>query len=77
MPFNAFFPEVYINECQINHSPSITKEDYAYEIKGAGLFSRDQIFSLRSPIPVKAGQQVSQTYYIQNSSLYQVLPYFF
>ncbi|KAI3825215.1 hypothetical protein L1987_06693 [Smallanthus sonchifolius] len=42
----------------INHSPSITTKDYAYEIKGAGLFSRDQIFSLRSPIPVKAGQQL-------------------
>ncbi|OMO71876.1 hypothetical protein COLO4_27983 [Corchorus olitorius] len=41
----------------INHSPSITTEDYAYEIKGAGLFSRDLLFSLRSPIPVKAGEQ--------------------
>lgn len=43
---------------QINHSPSITTEDYAYEIKGAGLFSRNLLFSLRSPVPVKAGEQV-------------------
>ena len=44
--------------CQINHSQDITTEDYAYEIKGAGIFSRDLLFSLRSPIPVKAGEQV-------------------
>ncbi|PPD79543.1 hypothetical protein GOBAR_DD23513 [Gossypium barbadense] len=31
----------------INHSPNITTEDYAWEIKGAGLFSRDLLFSLR------------------------------
>ncbi|KAK3042375.1 hypothetical protein RJ639_002421 [Escallonia herrerae] len=45
----------------INHSPSITTEDYAWEIKGAGLFSRDLFFSLRIPIPVKAGEQVKST----------------
>ena len=43
---------------QINHSPDITTEDYAYEIKGAGLFSRDLLFSLWTPVPVKAGEQV-------------------
>lgn len=43
---------------QINHSPSITTEEYAYEIKGAGLFSRDLLFSLRTPVSVKAGEQV-------------------
>ena len=42
----------------INHSPSITTEEYAWEIKGAGLFSRDQLFSLRTPVSVKAGEQV-------------------
>ncbi|KDP41237.1 hypothetical protein JCGZ_15644 [Jatropha curcas] len=42
----------------INHSPDITTEDYAYEIKGGGLFSGDLRFSLRSPISVKAGEQV-------------------
>lgn len=45
---------------QINHSSKITTEDHAWEIKGAaGLFSWDSLFSLRSPIPVKAGEQVS------------------
>ena len=44
---------------QINHSPSITAEDFAWEVKGAGLFSRELLFSLRNPIPVKAGDQVS------------------
>lgn len=44
---------------QINHSPSITTEDHAWEIKGAaGLFSWDTIFSLRTPVSVKAGEQV-------------------
>ncbi|CAI9275887.1 unnamed protein product [Lactuca saligna] len=61
----------------INHSPSITKEDYAYEIKGAGLFSRDQIFSLRSPIPVKAGQQVLIQYDLNKSNAELALDYGF
>ncbi|KAK9064613.1 hypothetical protein SSX86_015995 [Deinandra increscens subsp. villosa] len=61
----------------INHSPSITTEDYAYEIKGAGLFSRDQIFSLRSPIPVKAGQQVLIQYDTNKSNAELALDYGF
>ncbi|KAL7608318.1 hypothetical protein Lser_V15G11584 [Lactuca serriola] len=61
----------------INHSPSIAKEDYAYEIKGAGLFSRDQIFSLRSPIPVKAGQQVLIQYDLNKSNAELALDYGF
>lgn len=45
---------------QINHSVKVTTEDHAYEIKGAaGLFSWDYLFSLRSPLSVKAGEQVS------------------
>lgn len=44
---------------QINHSSKVTTEDHAWEVKGAaGLFSWDYLFSLRSPIPVKAGEQV-------------------
>lgn len=44
---------------QINHSARVTTEDHAYEIKGAaGLFSWDYLFSLRSPLSVKAGDQV-------------------
>ncbi|XP_071692480.1 fructose-bisphosphate aldolase-lysine N-methyltransferase, chloroplastic isoform X2 [Rutidosis leptorrhynchoides] len=61
----------------INHSSTITTEDYAYEIKGAGLFSRDQIFSLRSPIPVKAGQQVLIQYDLNKSNAELALDYGF
>ncbi|OMO93325.1 hypothetical protein CCACVL1_06549 [Corchorus capsularis] len=61
----------------INHSPSITTEDYAYEIKGAGLFSRDLLFSLRSPIPVKAGEQVLIQYDLNKSNAELALDYGF
>ncbi|KAK2986878.1 hypothetical protein RJ640_007915 [Escallonia rubra] len=61
----------------INHSPSITTEDYAWEIKGAGLFSRDLIFSLRSPIPVKAGEQVLIQYDLNKSNGELALDYGF
>ncbi|KAJ0692820.1 putative [Ribulose-bisphosphate carboxylase]-lysine N-methyltransferase [Helianthus annuus] len=61
----------------INHSPSITTEDYAYEIKGGGLFSREQIFSLRSPIPVKAGEQVLIQYDMNKSNAELALDYGF
>lgn len=45
---------------QINHSSSITTEDHAWEIKGAaGLFPWDALFSLRTPVSVKAGEQVN------------------
>ncbi|KAM0012304.1 putative [Fructose-bisphosphate aldolase]-lysine N-methyltransferase [Helianthus debilis subsp. tardiflorus] len=61
----------------INHSPSITTEDYAYEIKGGGLFSREQVFSLRSPIPVKAGEQVLIQYDMNKSNAELALDYGF
>ena len=51
-----FLQTIFID--QINHSPSITTEDYACEIKGAGIFSRDLLFSLQSPVSVKAGELV-------------------
>ncbi|KAK9119172.1 hypothetical protein Scep_017265 [Stephania cephalantha] len=46
----------------INHSPGITIDDPSWEIKGGGLFSRELKFSLRTPIPVKAGDQVKLLY---------------
>lgn len=61
----------------INHSSSITTEDYAYEIKGAGLFSRDLIFSLRSPVPVKAAEQVLIQYDLNKSNAELALDYGF
>ncbi|XP_050238970.1 fructose-bisphosphate aldolase-lysine N-methyltransferase, chloroplastic [Mercurialis annua] len=61
----------------INHSPDITTEDYAYEIKGGGLFSRDLLFSLRSPISVKAGEQVLIQYDVNKSNAELALDYGF
>ncbi|XP_012478712.1 fructose-bisphosphate aldolase-lysine N-methyltransferase, chloroplastic [Gossypium raimondii] len=61
----------------INHSPNITTEDYAWEIKGAGLFSRDLLFSLRSPVSVKAGEQVLIQYDLDKSNAELALDYGF
>ncbi|KAJ0094565.1 hypothetical protein Patl1_16789 [Pistacia atlantica] len=62
---------------QINHSASITTEDFAYEIKGAGLFSRDLLFSLRAPVSVKAGEQVLIQYDLNKSNAELALDYGF
>ncbi|CAN8293662.1 unnamed protein product [Cochlearia groenlandica] len=61
----------------INHNPAITTEDYAYEIKGAGLFSRDLLFSLKSPVYVKAGDQVYIQYDLNKSNAELALDYGF
>ncbi|KAK4741394.1 hypothetical protein SAY87_024982 [Trapa incisa] len=61
----------------INHSSSITTEDFAYEIKGGGLFSRELLFSLRSPISVKAGEQVLIQYDLNKSNAELALDYGF
>ncbi|GAB4840052.1 hypothetical protein Ancab_020761 [Ancistrocladus abbreviatus] len=61
----------------INHSPNIMIEDYAWEIKGAGLFSRDLLFSLCSPIPVMVGEQVMIQYDLKKSNAELALDYGF
>ncbi|KAK6921988.1 Rubisco LSMT, substrate-binding domain [Dillenia turbinata] len=61
----------------VNHSASITTEDYAYEIKGAGLFSKNLLFSLRSPVAVKAGEQVYIQYDLGKSNAELALDYGF
>ncbi|XP_058010014.1 ribulose-1,5 bisphosphate carboxylase/oxygenase large subunit N-methyltransferase, chloroplastic isoform X2 [Hevea brasiliensis] len=61
----------------VNHSPDITTEYYAYEIKGGGLFSRDILFSLRSPISVKAGEQILIQYDLNKSNAELALDYGF
>ncbi|KAF3966066.1 hypothetical protein CMV_009800 [Castanea mollissima] len=62
----------------MNHSSSITTEDHAYEIKGAaGLFSWDTLFSLRTPVSVKAGEQVMIQYDINKSNADLALDYGF
>ncbi|KAL6009051.1 hypothetical protein ACLOJK_022278 [Asimina triloba] len=61
----------------INHSSSITLEDIAWEIKGTGLFSRELVFSLRTPVSVKAGEQVFIQYDMQKSNAELALDYGF
>ncbi|KAG6703224.1 hypothetical protein I3842_07G073600 [Carya illinoinensis] len=62
----------------INHSPSITTEDHVWEIKGAAaFFSRDSLFSLRTPVSVKAGEQVMIQYDINKSNADLALDYGF
>ncbi|OEL16303.1 [Fructose-bisphosphate aldolase]-lysine N-methyltransferase, chloroplastic [Dichanthelium oligosanthes] len=41
----------------VNHSPDITSEGSSWEIKGKGLFGREAMFSLRTPVDVKSGEQ--------------------
>ncbi|KAG2696697.1 hypothetical protein I3843_07G070200 [Carya illinoinensis] len=63
---------------KINHSPSITTEDHVWEIKGAAaFFSRDSLFSLRTPVSVKAGEQVMIQYDINKSNADLALDYGF
>ncbi|XP_010939836.1 fructose-bisphosphate aldolase-lysine N-methyltransferase, chloroplastic isoform X2 [Elaeis guineensis] len=61
----------------INHSSSITSEDSFWEIKGKGFFSRELIFSLRTPIYVKAGDQVYIQYDLAKSNAELALDYGF
>ncbi|ONI30879.1 hypothetical protein PRUPE_1G278900 [Prunus persica] len=62
----------------INHSSSITTEEHAWEIKGAaGLFSWDYLFSIRSPVALKAGEQVFIQYDINKSNAEFALDYGF
>ncbi|KAA8529389.1 hypothetical protein F0562_033812 [Nyssa sinensis] len=62
----------------INHSSSITTEDHAREIEGAaGLFSWDLLFSLQTPVSVKAGEQVLIQYALSKSNTQLALDYGF
>ncbi|XP_078179795.1 rubisco methyltransferase family protein [Carex rostrata] len=61
----------------INHNPAITSEDLAWEIKGKGLFGRDQVFSLRAPLLVKSGEQVCIQYDLEKSNAELALDYGF
>ncbi|WOK96828.1 hypothetical protein Cni_G05536 [Canna indica] len=61
----------------INHNSSITKEESSWEIKGKGLFSRELIFSLRTPVFVKSGKQVFIQYDMAKSNADLALDYGF
>ncbi|CAO2829550.1 unnamed protein product [Amaranthus hypochondriacus] len=60
----------------INHSPDII-QDNAWDVRGAGLFSRELLFSLRSPISVKAGNQIMIQYDLNKSNAELALDYGF
>ncbi|KAG9451386.1 hypothetical protein H6P81_011351 [Aristolochia fimbriata] len=61
----------------VNHSSSIITEDSSWQIKGTGIFSRELVFSLRTPISVKAGEQVFIQYDLQKSNAELALDYGF
>lgn len=61
----------------VNHNSSITLEDPSWEIKGKGLFSRELVFSLWTPVSVKAGEQVYIQYDLQKSNAEFALDYGF
>lgn len=62
----------------INHSTKVTTEDHAYEVRGpAGLFSWDYLFQLRSPLSLKAGEQVFIQYDLNKSNADMALDYGF
>ncbi|KAL3840560.1 hypothetical protein ACJIZ3_025151 [Penstemon smallii] len=62
----------------INHSARVTTEDHAQEVQGpAGLFSWDYLFSLRSPLSLKAGEQVFIQYDLNKSNADMALDYGF
>ncbi|XP_051146046.1 ribulose-1,5 bisphosphate carboxylase/oxygenase large subunit N-methyltransferase, chloroplastic [Andrographis paniculata] len=62
----------------VNHSPKVTTEDHAHEVTGpAGLFSWSYVFQLRSPLSLKAGEQVFIQYDINKSNADMALDYGF
>ncbi|KAG0543676.1 hypothetical protein BDA96_02G209600 [Sorghum bicolor] len=61
----------------VNHSPDITSEGSSWEIKGKGLFGREPMFSLRTPVDVKSGQQIYIQYDLDKSNAELALDYGF
>ncbi|KAG0482665.1 hypothetical protein HPP92_010749 [Vanilla planifolia] len=61
----------------INHNPSITSEETCWEIRRKGMFSRELIFALRTPVSVNAGEQVYIQYDLKKSNTELALDYGF
>ncbi|KAH6815253.1 Rubisco methyltransferase family protein [Perilla frutescens var. frutescens] len=62
----------------INHSSKVTTEDHAHEVRGpAGLFSWDFLFQIRSPLSLKAGEQIFIQYDLNKSNADMALDYGF
>ncbi|KAF0912980.1 hypothetical protein E2562_019784 [Oryza meyeriana var. granulata] len=61
----------------VNHSDDITSKESSWEIKGKGLFGRDVVFSLRTPVDVKSGEQIYIQYDLDKSNAELALDYGF
>ncbi|KAG2634976.1 fructose-bisphosphate aldolase-lysine N-methyltransferase, chloroplastic-like isoform X2 [Panicum virgatum] len=61
----------------VNHSAHITSEGSSWEIKGKGLFGREVMFSLRTPVDVKTGEQIYIQYDLDKSNAELALDYGF
>ncbi|CAL5088390.1 unnamed protein product [Urochloa decumbens] len=61
----------------VNHSPTITSEGSSWEIKGKGLFGREAMFSLRTSVDVKSGEQIYIQYDLDKSNAELALDYGF
>ncbi|KAL0318184.1 UNVERIFIED_CONTAM: Ribulose-1,5 bisphosphate carboxylase/oxygenase large subunit N-methyltransferase, chloroplastic [Sesamum calycinum] len=77
-PSPTWYSLEYLLLLSINHSAKVTTEDHAHEVRGpAGLFSWDYLFQLRSPLSLKAGEQVFIQYDIKKSNADMALDYGF
>nr|CAB3453361.1 unnamed protein product [Digitaria exilis] len=61
----------------VNHSANITSKGSSWEIKGKGLFGREVMFSLRTPVDVKSGEQIYIQYDLDKSNAELALDYGF
>ncbi|KAG8050225.1 hypothetical protein GUJ93_ZPchr0009g2290 [Zizania palustris] len=61
----------------VNHSDDITSKESSWEIKGKGLFGRDVLFSLQTPVDVKSGEQIYIQYDLDKSNAELALDYGF
>ncbi|CAA0828711.1 Rubisco methyltransferase family protein [Striga hermonthica] len=62
----------------LNHSAKVTSEDHAREVTGAaGLFSWDSLFQVKSPLSLKAGEQIYIQYNLKKSNADMALDYGF
>ncbi|KAK1630766.1 hypothetical protein QYE76_005081 [Lolium multiflorum] len=61
----------------INHSDDITSKEPCWEIKGKGFLGRDVVFSLRTPLEFKSGEQVYVQYDLDKSNAELALDYGF
>ncbi|XP_040383465.1 fructose-bisphosphate aldolase-lysine N-methyltransferase, chloroplastic [Oryza brachyantha] len=61
----------------VNHSDDIASNESSWEIKGKGLFGRDVVFSLRTPVGVKSGEQIYIQYDLDKSNAELALDYGF